>query len=855
MTGRRYFNADLFGAEGVEVQTSKNMAQGIGFGITDINIDVSTSLQPIIEITFKDLYGNTMFGGNNPQSIDYSVFFAWPPPKFKFTFKGYLGRQVTYMLSLKKYDISFNSDDASYSIKGVFVPHQWGFFADLPFSFILAAKALKKEAGLISEDDDENVQLAEEYKSSVQDIIEVGAEVDITTNQVSNKFDNLIGRLNDLYANPPAFATSASAFEPLNGSVDGQQIENFVSIQLDQGQIEQVDREVYKKGGVTGLREYVLSKILFNGGENGGEKGQYFDNPLSDFSNDTIINNDKKKEIRDRVFSVIKANQDEIQKDISAQRFVATAGQLNKLTISRVLNQLASDSAYVMGRILEAGIKGFEEFGEVRKEAVEQDNLIARHYPLIINDEGQEVPAKNEFGTEESGNELDFVRIFTDAVIKGIVDFQNVAAINPDEVTSDVAHPISTLEIFAPKPYAGVDFTKFGTDILARSAIAAWFTKNSDITVTGDADAETIEALAEKDFQNITKTDLRRLSGTKGELGPREQLKRFCIFWERLINEEGTQFRLPNGGVDDEVFDLADYLKTNVTDFVAEPILNYRVVLDYGGKKQEVEQLRTQEELVEFVQDNPEVVIESVNDMLKDLFKGDLASIDPKTMAGDHFMNNGIPYFTGAHKKERDFDTFWIAFVGDDAIAANQILSNSEGAVLIETAVEADGEDLTDEAEEFNELVDDEVVFDYQKIRFKDSSRELNDNLTNFQTKGWTDSFASTQDYKDAFLMQRKIRTNSSDPGIDVEDTPILYVKAFTLNDNAYKNTGEAIDDGIIDVAADVLQSAADMAAWTNPNNAPLQVVADWAASVDFVEPNERVAFDLFTGDRNGFDN
>ncbi len=34
------------------------MQEGFGFGITNINIDISPSLQPIIEISFKDLYGN-----------------------------------------------------------------------------------------------------------------------------------------------------------------------------------------------------------------------------------------------------------------------------------------------------------------------------------------------------------------------------------------------------------------------------------------------------------------------------------------------------------------------------------------------------------------------------------------------------------------------------------------------------------------------------------------------------------------------------------------------------------------------------------------------------------------------------
>src|SRR5882724_6596398 len=79
-TGKKSYNFGFF-------------KEGIGFGIIDIKIEINPSLQPIIEITFKDLYGNTLFGtqkesGNS--EMDYSVIFNWPPPKFYFTFKGYL---------------------------------------------------------------------------------------------------------------------------------------------------------------------------------------------------------------------------------------------------------------------------------------------------------------------------------------------------------------------------------------------------------------------------------------------------------------------------------------------------------------------------------------------------------------------------------------------------------------------------------------------------------------------------------------------------------------------------------------------------------------------------------------------
>lgn len=871
LTGRRYFNAELFESEGTEVQTSKNFAQNIGFGITDINIDISTSLQPIIEITFKDLYGNTMFGGNNYQNIDYSVFFAWPPPKFKFTFKGYLGRQVTYMLSLKKYDISFNSDDASYSIKGIFVPHQWGFFADLPFSFILAAHALKAKDSIINIDQPVESN-PPEHNSSIQRLMEVGNEVEITTNQITDKFASLTERLLDLKSNPTAYATDSAAFELLSGSVDGEQIKGFQTLQLDRDSIEKINDDDLKRGGYSS-REFVLSKVLIGTNADNLKKGPFFDKNIEDFHGNEKISNSDKDEIRNRVYSAVNSNLEEIQKEISGRRISKTYGKLNALTISRVLNQLASDSAYVMGRILEAGIKGYSEFEDIRKEGVEQDNLIARHYPLLLTEDGKEVPAKGAYGIEKSGNELDFVRTFTEAVTKGILEFQNITNVDTTAVSEDVAHPISVMELFAPKPYNGSSFNDFATDILARSAIAAWFTKNDVITDPGGKlNKDTISALIDKDIQNITTSDIRRLPSSATESVQKQQLKNFCIFWTTLLNQEGTNFSLPNGKFDKDVFDLEDYVKTNVSDIVDKTILDYEVVIEYNGQQAKINTIKTQKELKDFVDSVEDVknkpVTMSVREALNGLFTGDLSSIDSDTMSGDHFMNNGIPYFTGAHKKERDFKTFWLAFEGEDAIRARKVLTGQgyeegdgdENFYYIDEALKEDGESLTKAAKEFNENVFNEIVFDYQKIRFKESNRDLNENLTGFHTRGWTSTFSATEEYKESFLFRRKIK-NPKFPtlsGIEVSRShPILLVKSFFLNSDAYKNSIEIADGAIDNAVDDIAQAAITMASiyWPSLPLTPLVKRANWEASVNFVVPNERVAFDLFTGKRNGLNN
>jgi hypothetical protein len=124
---------------------TKFYRDNIGFGITNIDIEIPTSLQPTIEITFKDLYGNTLFGtqrGSN-DAIDTSCLFDWPPVKFIFSFKGYLGNMVTWVLNLKNTVISFVPSDGSYEAKCTFVPNQWGFLSDLPMLYLLACRRLR----------------------------------------------------------------------------------------------------------------------------------------------------------------------------------------------------------------------------------------------------------------------------------------------------------------------------------------------------------------------------------------------------------------------------------------------------------------------------------------------------------------------------------------------------------------------------------------------------------------------------------------------------------------------------------------------------------------------------------------
>ena len=134
---------------GINTLSIEYFKDNVGFGITNIDISINTSLQPVIEITFKDLYGNTVFSRDSSSSNpNFSDIFDWPPPKFDLVYKGYLGKPTRLMLNLKKTDIQYSSSDGSFIIKCSFVPNAWGPFADVPALFLYAVKKLKIDENL-----------------------------------------------------------------------------------------------------------------------------------------------------------------------------------------------------------------------------------------------------------------------------------------------------------------------------------------------------------------------------------------------------------------------------------------------------------------------------------------------------------------------------------------------------------------------------------------------------------------------------------------------------------------------------------------------------------------------------------
>jgi len=538
---------------GREIFTTGFFRENIGFGITNIEIEVNQSLQPIVSITFKDLYGNVVFGKkqNNEDIPNYSVLFNWPPPKFLFTFKGYLGKQVSWMLNLKKTGTSYQTD-GSYDIKCEFVPNQWGFMGDLPFLFLLAVKGLKRKE-----------LRSEEFKKlqTVFDLIKIGKKVEVKTKEVSRDFDPLLRQMTLIKSGRLVEAICYSQVIKLGEEIDGTagnlKIQGNKSI-------------TFKKVTINPPSDYDTADKIKEYAATSGEALRkmntflFLNAKIDDASDAKVsslaeVNFDSGAYKQDKSVERTKLISDNIKliEDAIRQRaFESSKSQLRQITIGEMFKQLSQDAGYILGKILEAGQKGLEASPE-RKLAAENHDIIGMQFPLKIDSEKkEEVPATDKI-YKVNENELAFVNDFISAISEGVaLDLiQDDQALGLANDTSLVKR-INNVEAPRGNPYAPF-FRNITQNILIRSGIIAFLTRSNDPNYPGDygatfkllgfdtgvkspIDRESVEEileLAAADMENITTSMLSQLESKEYI-----QLKQFCTYWSKLMTPDGLKY-------------------------------------------------------------------------------------------------------------------------------------------------------------------------------------------------------------------------------------------------------------------------------------------------------------------------
>ena len=544
--------------------------ESTGFGITNIKVETNTSLQPIVEIEFKDLFGKTVFGelSEVDTGVNYAALFQWPPPKFVFTFKGYLGAPVTWLLNMKTTSTQYNSDDGSYTIKATFVPNQWGMFSDIPFLYLYAVKKLRadKVSPDIAKDSPEYIKQTE----SIIDLMYIGKQIQVETKNFTKEYDDLIGQLESLKRDPiQAIISGVLSMEgeesKLTSKIPGRPtIPGYQEIAISKANL----KKQVKDGAVYDEDPEILYPALKNlsvslrNVENYKVKIAAYQSVVPSFKGRTKVDFgkvptpedlEKLKEDSKKINDVIDKNVELIDKAIKGNLYNEKKDQLAKLVISTVFTRIAKDAGYIMGYIIDAGEQGYLNNIDVRDKA-EEEVTIGKYYPMIFveaedgsKDVGKQVPAvkvevgksKVELGTPNF--EKLFVSDFITAISFGIAENRALQAEATLGGDSKIKNIINNLEIGADNPFIGVtDWSIMSSIILKRAAIAGFLTQsfipslpgnmepNGDTEFsTGDYkkiyDSEKIQALADSDLANINETVLSQLD-TDGLT----KLKEFC---------------------------------------------------------------------------------------------------------------------------------------------------------------------------------------------------------------------------------------------------------------------------------------------------------------------------------------
>jgi hypothetical protein len=649
---------------GREIFTTGFFRENIGFGITNINIEVNTSLQPIVTITFRDLYGNAVFGKDviDQDVPNYSVLFNWPPPKFLFTFKGFLGRQVSWVLNLKQTSTSYQQD-GSYEIKCEFIPSQWGFMSDLPFLFLLAIKGLKK-----------NELSPEDFKKqqTVFDLIKIGLKTETKTKEITKEFDVLLTQMNLIKSNriveAICYSKTIKLGEEINGTAgnskvvstkEGNETVNFSNITFPvpkDSSIDSADKiKEYTSSNADALRK-VNTYLLLN-----AQIGTMASKNVSLSSIDFTGGSYEQTEMRSRI-KLIDDNIRVIEAAIKKRIYDSSKSQLEKITIGQIFRQMGRDSGYIMGKILEAGALGYSKNETKRNEKVKSKEIIGKQFPLKIDSEtGNEVPAIG-LDVDIENNELNFVDKFITAISQGVAqDLLREDQLGGISDDSKLLRRINNIEAPNGNPYKPY-FRNIAQNIMVRAGVASFLTRSNDPNYPGDYDTfwkidresvEEVLRLASSDMDNVSEELLNEIEETEYIL-----LKQFCYYWTNLITDDGLFLLDADGKPETAFFVGSDFNKAVPSTVTAKQVkvdkaddtvtLNINDIYDlvFGSRKKA---------------DDEEVGYD----------KSNAGFIKKSTLQSQAVLNNDILYrVPKTDSSENDFS--FVFFQGSDATKAKE---------------------------------------------------------------------------------------------------------------------------------------------------------------------------------------
>ena len=116
-----------------------------GLGVTSVNIAYESWYTPTITINFVDVHGSALWGreeaihdeeGNITSDTLLGVFFQQPYPLFRLQVKGFLGREVTYQLSVSGFKGRYNSQTGNFEATATFIGYSYSLLTDVPLKML-----------------------------------------------------------------------------------------------------------------------------------------------------------------------------------------------------------------------------------------------------------------------------------------------------------------------------------------------------------------------------------------------------------------------------------------------------------------------------------------------------------------------------------------------------------------------------------------------------------------------------------------------------------------------------------------------------------------------------------------------
>lgn len=123
-----------------------------GFGIDSIDIRMNPNYMPMVQVTFRDIRGTSLFLAGEDSPL--AAIFEFPPPIYKLRIKGAFGRMVEYDLHLTDHNGgAVDTGTGDYTLKCNFIGTYYGPLTDMLLGYIKAVPFLKGEDATVDVND------------------------------------------------------------------------------------------------------------------------------------------------------------------------------------------------------------------------------------------------------------------------------------------------------------------------------------------------------------------------------------------------------------------------------------------------------------------------------------------------------------------------------------------------------------------------------------------------------------------------------------------------------------------------------------------------------------------------------